>query len=53
MTAKYPSVRRRVPASLFTLSLALAFAASPAAAAETADDTAAADDAATQVEGGS
>ena len=53
MTAKYPSVRRRLPASLFTLSLALAIAADPAAASETAADTAAADDAATQVEGGS
>src|SRR3546814_7401868 len=47
MTAKYPSVRRRVPASLFTLSLALAIAADPASASETADRAAA------QVEGGS
>src|SRR3546814_12846667 len=47
MTAKYPSVRRRIPASLFTLSLALAIAADPASASETADDAAA------QVEGGS
>src|SRR3546814_11814887 len=47
MTAKYPSVRRRVPASLFTLSLALAIAADPASASETADDAAA------QAEGGS
>ncbi|QCB53902.1 TonB-dependent receptor [Sphingopyxis sp. PAMC25046] len=51
MTAKYPSVRRRVPASLFTLSLALAIAADPAAAAD-ADAAALADEAA-QVEGGS
>src|SRR3546814_14422895 len=48
MTAKYPSIRRRLPASLFTLSLILAIAADPAAASETADDTAAADDAAAQ-----
>src|SRR3546814_14617757 len=47
MTAKYPSVRRRVPASLFTLSLALAIAADPASASATADDAAA------QAEGGS
>jgi len=36
MTAKYPSVRRRVQASSLTLSLLLACAATPAAAAETA-----------------
>ncbi|MGH6695777.1 TonB-dependent receptor [Sphingopyxis sp.] len=37
MTAKYPSVRRRVRASSLTLSLLLACAATPAAAAETID----------------
>src|SRR3546814_4914272 len=47
MTAKYPSVRRRIPASLFTPSLALPIAADPAPASETADDAAA------QVDGGS
>ena len=36
MTAKYPSVRRRVQASSLTLSLLLACAATPATAAETA-----------------
>ncbi|WP_447756522.1 TonB-dependent receptor [Sphingopyxis fribergensis] len=36
MTAKYPSVRRRVQASSLTLSFLLACAAAPAAAAETA-----------------
>ncbi|RYD43727.1 MAG: TonB-dependent receptor [Sphingomonadales bacterium] len=36
MTAKYPSVRRRVQASLLTLSFLLACAATPAVAAETA-----------------
>jgi iron complex outermembrane receptor protein len=51
MTAKYPSVRRRVQASSLTLSLLLAGAATPALAAEAAADeagaataTAAADD---------
>jgi iron complex outermembrane receptor protein len=34
MTARYPSVRRRVPASAITLSLLLAFAVQPAVAAE-------------------
>src|SRR5690606_12276484 len=53
MTAKYPSARRRVPASLLALSLALAIAAARADAAETAGDAASADDAAAQVEGGS
>jgi iron complex outermembrane receptor protein len=37
MTAKYPSVRRRVRASSLTLSLLLACAATPTAAAETVD----------------
>lgn len=41
MTAKYPSVRRRVPASALTLSLLLAFGATPALAEETATDEAA------------
>ena len=45
MTARYPSVRRRVPASAITLSLLLAFAAQPAAAAE--EETATTDSAAT------
>ncbi|MBL0914699.1 MAG: TonB-dependent receptor [Sphingopyxis sp.] len=40
MTAKYPSTRRRVPASVFTLSLLLALGATPAFAAETAVDEA-------------
>ncbi len=40
MTAKYPSVRRRVQASSLTLSLLLACAATPAAAAETAAEEA-------------
>ncbi|MGQ2935961.1 MAG: TonB-dependent receptor [Sphingopyxis sp.] len=60
MTAKYPSVRRRVRASSLTLSFLLACAATPAAAHEAAasDDagaatSAAADDAAAQAEGGS
>ncbi|MGV3730505.1 MAG: TonB-dependent receptor [Sphingopyxis sp.] len=48
MTAKYPSARRRVPASLLTLSLLLA---TPAAAETTGDP--AADNNAPQVEGGS
>src|SRR3546814_13150380 len=52
MTAKYPSIRRRLPASLFTLSLILAIAADPAAASETADDPAAAEDAAAQAAAG-
>jgi iron complex outermembrane receptor protein len=38
MTAKYPSVRRRVQASSLTLSFLLACAGTPAAAAETAAD---------------
>jgi len=42
MTAKYPSVRRRVQASSLTLSFLLACAATPASAAETAADEAAA-----------
>ncbi|HJS11481.1 TonB-dependent receptor, partial [Sphingopyxis sp.] len=52
MTAKYPSVRRRVRASSLSLSFLLACAATPAAAAEAvvSDD---ADDAAAQAEGGS
>lgn len=45
MTAKYPSIRRRVQASSLTLSLLLAFGATPAAAeaasAENVDDGAA------------
>ena len=41
MTAKYPSVRRRVPASALTLSLLLAFGATPALAEETGADEAA------------
>jgi len=49
MTAEYPSIRRRVPASLLTLSFLLAFAATPAAA----NEAAASDDAGAQVEGGS
>lgn len=61
MTAKYPSVRRRVQTSSLTLSFLLAFAATPAAATEAAatDDAgaavsaAAADETAAQVEGGS
>ena len=57
MTAKYPSVRRRVQAGSLTLSILLALAASPAAAGETtaADDGAATaeGDTAAQVEGGS
>jgi Outer membrane receptor proteins, mostly Fe transport len=56
MTAKYPSTRRRIPATSLTLSLILAFAAQPAAAedanADTAQSSAHADTAA-QVEGGS
>ncbi|KTE39817.1 MULTISPECIES: TonB-dependent receptor [unclassified Sphingopyxis] len=54
MTAKYPSVRRRVPASAVTLSFLLAFAAQPAAAAEeetTATAEAAAADSAATAEG--
>ena len=45
MTLKYPSIRRRLPASAITLSLLLAFGAQPASAAEgaaTIDDEAAA-----------
>ncbi|GAO77680.1 MULTISPECIES: TonB-dependent receptor [unclassified Sphingopyxis] len=42
MTAKYPSVRRRVQASSLTLSFLLACGATPASAAETAADEAAA-----------
>lgn len=53
MTAKYPSARRRFPASFFALSLALAIASVPAAASATDDGTAAADDTAAQAEGGS
>lgn len=54
MTAKYPSTRRRIPATSLTLSLILAFAAQPAAADEANADTAATTaDAAEQVEGGS
>jgi len=55
MTAKYPSVRRRVPASAVTLSFLLAFAVQPAAAAEeetTATAEAAAADSAAAAEGG-
>ena len=56
MTARYPSVRRRVPASAVTLSFLLAFAAQPAAAAEgetaaTATAEAAAADSAATAEG--
>ncbi|MGL3820614.1 TonB-dependent receptor [Sphingopyxis sp. R3-92] len=53
MTARYPSLRRRLPAASLTLSLLLAFAATPATANETAADaaadaaTSAADDSAT------
>jgi iron complex outermembrane recepter protein len=56
MTAKYPSVRRRVQAGSLTLSLLLALATTPAAAGEIAaadDSAAAAGDTAAQVEGGS
>lgn len=59
MTAKYPSVRRRVQASSVTLAVLLALAATPAAANETSDEaastaaTSAGDDSAAQVEGGS
>ncbi|HEY0595882.1 MAG TPA: TonB-dependent receptor, partial [Sphingopyxis sp.] len=43
MTAKYPSVRRRIPASALTLSFLLAFGAAPAMAEESdAGDAAAA-----------
>ncbi|NIJ35695.1 iron complex outermembrane receptor protein [Sphingopyxis panaciterrae] len=38
MTAKYPSIRRRAHVSSLTLSLLLAFGATPAAAEETADN---------------
>ena len=47
MTAKYPSARRRVPASALTLSLLLAFGATPAFAEETAAGDAAATSAGT------
>lgn len=40
MTAKYPSIRRRVQASSLTLSLLLALGATPALAAETAAENA-------------
>lgn len=58
MTARYPSLRRRVPATSLTLSFLLLLAAEPVAANETTAETAAAaatadEDAATQVEGGS
>jgi len=56
MTAKYPSTRRRIPATSLTLSLILAFAAQPAAAEDANADTAqtpAPADTAAQVEGGS
>ncbi len=56
MTAKYPSTRRRVPATFWALSLALAFAAQPAAAGEASADAAATtahSDAPDQIEGGS
>jgi iron complex outermembrane receptor protein len=56
MTAKYPSARRRIPATFLTLSLLLACAAQPAAADEAADkttETATAADAAEQAQGGS
>ncbi|SKB51059.1 TonB-dependent receptor [Sphingopyxis flava] len=56
MTAKYPSTRRRIPATSLTLSLILAFAAQPAAAEDAGADTAptsAHAGTAPQVEGGS
>ena len=43
MTAKYPSARRRLPASALTLSFLLALGATPALAAETSADGAGAD----------
>ena len=40
MTAKYPSARRRLPASSLTLSVLLALGATPAFAAEASADSA-------------